>query len=590
VHVSLVRASSLRSIDKVEITFRPGLNALVGPNNSGKSSFLRAFETGGFSEPHRSSNTVPRPGADFSSPSECELHFTFSAEEYREVVGLYGAIAIPQPSGPGGDNRAVEVFLRTLASHEPKTIVATSGNNGLLVSQRSFTFGKYQNKENSYVTIYQHARQWTRKSKGVSGDDVHKLHVLFRREIESRTQLVGARIVPQSSWQSSGKESLHRDGSNLVGVLQQLNANPLRWSRFTDLVSYVFPSVRAMALAPSKVGPFIKIWFHDAETERDDLAIPLDQCGTGLSQGIAILAALQVDTMIQLLVMDEPQSHLHPGALRKILRLIDRSDVQVVVATHSPLVLSAASLASVTAFSLNNGVTAVKTVDWSIASEVRQTLHSIGVRPVDLFGAQTVLWVEGPTESDCFSYLITEHEDLVEKSLELGVEVLPLVNTGPFDARRSQKVLQHLLRVYQVASGATAVLPPAVAFVLDKECRTLAQREDLKRRADARIEFLPRRMFENYLLQPTAVCAVIAAELPDDADRVPSVDSLRVSLEIDDPVSCDGAAILRQAFAEFSLEYRKRHHGLLLVQQLMSTDPTQLAELVEFLSGLLVVA
>src|ERR1700704_2819965 len=48
---------------------------------------------------------------------------------------------------------------------------------------------------------------------------------------------------------------------------------------------------------------------------------------------------------------------------------------------------------------------------------------------------------------------------------------------------------------------------PNLAF--DEECLTRVQKDDLTRMDPGRVRFLPRRMYENYLLDPAAGAAVM---------------------------------------------------------------------------------
>ena len=51
-------------------------------------------------------------------------------------------------------------------------------------------------------------------------------------------------------------------------------------------------------------------------------------------------------------------------------------------------------------------------------------------------------------------------------------------------------------------------MPPAIAFVFDGECLGQEQKNDYRRMDPGHVHFLPRRMYENYLLDPSAIAAV----------------------------------------------------------------------------------
>jgi predicted ATPase len=64
------------------------------------------------------------------------------------------------------------------------------------------------------------------------------------------------------------------------------------------------------------------IWPHETWTERLDLAVPLAKCGTGVGQLLAIFYVIVTADQPRVIIIDEPQSFLHPGAVRKLLEVL----------------------------------------------------------------------------------------------------------------------------------------------------------------------------------------------------------------------------------------------------------------------------
>jgi hypothetical protein len=68
--------------------------------------------------------------------------------------------------------------------------------------------------------------------------------------------------------------------------------------------------------------------------------------------------------------------------------------------------------------------------------------------------------------------------------------------------------------IYERLSAGHALLPTSLAFSFDRELRDNREILDLQRRSSSgRVKFLPRRTYENYLVEPNAIAAVINAEL-----------------------------------------------------------------------------
>ena len=167
--------------------------------------------------------------------------------------------------------------------------------------------------------------------------------------------------------------------------------------------------------------------------------------------------------------------------------------------------------------------------------------------------------------------------------------------------------------LYQRLSGGNNLYPPAVGFVFDRENRTKQDIKDLRKRSPEPIHFLERCMYENYLLHPDAIAAVLNR---DDAGREHALTSeaVREGLEsnkdklkekkdcfskdatpeeLSNPQYVDkninAAKLLDVLFAELSfarVKFRKTKHSIMLTEWLLENNPEQFAELVQFLRGI----
>ncbi len=78
----------------------------------------------------------------------------------------------------------------------------------------------------------------------------------------------------------------------------------------------------------------------DPNMEFSELAMDLDASGTGIGQAIAMLTVLVSADNPRILVVDEPNSFLHPSAVRKLIQIFRDSPHQFKVTTHSPEVIA----------------------------------------------------------------------------------------------------------------------------------------------------------------------------------------------------------------------------------------------------------
>ena len=437
----------------------------------------------------------------------------------------------------------------------------------------------------------------------VPGQDVR---LTLAVALRSRIYRFRAERFNSGKYAFGASPALAPDAVNLPQVLDVLNGNPHRFDALNLLISEILPQVKRVSVRP--IGPSevqVVVWPHDHTTQREDLAIPLNECGSGVGQVLAILYLVMTSDHPQTILIDEPQSFLHPGAIRKLIDVLRRyPQHQYILATHSPTVISAADPSTLIMVRATNGESVLEVMDTTNAKHLQSYLAEIGARLADVFGADNILWVEGQTEEECFP-LILRHSG---RSL-MGTMIVGIRQTGDLQGRDRRKVLE----MYRKLSQARTLLPPPVAFIFDRECATQQQRDDLVRMGPGQVHFLPRRMYENYLLDPTAVAVVMNAsedfrELPVSEAEVGKFFESKCKepkgpgqqlqyfcrgtndAPTDWEREIDAARLLEAAFAELSenrVQYEKTTHSVAITEWLLANKPEALQEIVELLASLL---
>lgn len=203
------------------------------------------------------------------------------------------------------------------------------------------------------------------------------------------------------------------------------------------------------------------------------------------------------------ILIDEPQAFLHPGAVRKLIELfkMEYPQHQYIMATHSPTVITAANSCNVILVRQSDSLSELHRIDATKTEELRDVLAELGAQFSDVFGADNILWVEGQTEEICFPMIIQR----VLRMRMMCTTVIGVKNTGDLEAKHARRVYE----IYNKLSRASALIPPAIGFIFDREGRSEKEREDLHRMSDGLVAFLDRRLFENYLLNPHAIAAVM---------------------------------------------------------------------------------
>ena len=119
-------------------------------------------------------------------------------------------------------------------------------------------------------------------------------------------------------------------------ILYRLNQKD-QWAQFEADLSMIFPNLRINVRFNPTIDQFIDVRITEIGRE-----VPLDLAGTGLLQSVQILAYLHLFSP-KLIILDEPDSHLHPNNQRLLCSLLStvalERGVQVLITTHSRHVL-----------------------------------------------------------------------------------------------------------------------------------------------------------------------------------------------------------------------------------------------------------
>lgn len=297
---------------------------------------------------------------------------------------------------------------------------------------------------------------------------------------------------------------------NLPEVLSNIQANPDLFDEYISRVREVFPIVESITVRSAINNQVeIRVWQLPGASRRDDLAFPLNECGTGIGQVLAILYVAMASDDPQIILIDEPNSFLHPGAARALIRALRQFPRhQYVIATHAPEIISEAGDCPVIQVQWANGESTCERYPARTSEISRRLLVDVGARLSDVFGFDEVLWVEGPSDQACINALLK-----ARFPPRPGLAVLPVRDTGNFYRRRARDIVA----IYRQASMASALVPPTIGFLLDRDNRGDRDVEQIIEKTAGAVSFLPRAMIENYLLNAHAIVDVLKAESGDAA-------------------------------------------------------------------------
>jgi predicted ATPase len=615
-YISSIRINNYKSFNQSSILeLRRGFNIIVGKNNAGKTALLEALSLQFQHKHHRSAKTMPKTNSPINPISSVDVAFTVDRSELIEILHhLNAPFGIPIPSDIALGN-SLEI-----GDHNRDPI--TSYVNQVL-SKTAITFNLQQQggggwgvpKFPSYEELTAHGGPGNRyfaqcnfrdgrvqvEERILNAGEGNEIgYQVVARYLSPRVYCFRAERMLIARCAVGADRMLKPNAENLAEVLHNLQANTYRFSRFNGYVRQVLPDVTQVTvrnLGNNHVE--VSVWNEDPKQEREDLAVPLDECGTGVSQVLAILYVIVSSDAPKTIIIDEPQSFLHPGAVRKLIDILKReehSQHQYIIATHSPAVITATEPTTITSLTRTEGVSVLTSIDPRETQQLRACLAEVGARLSDLFGADNILWVEGQTEEICFPKII---EKILRRPL-LGTVIRGLRNTGDLESKYAVAVFE----IYERLSHGNSLLPPALGFILDAEDRTDQKKAELRHRSGNRLYFTPRKMFENYLLHPAAASALIN-KIDTERPQPVTEETVQQWFESNFHKYCNptqpgtewhshvhGAKVLHDLFSELTerrIDYdgNKVTYGIALTEWIIEHDPDHLREIAEHIQAVL---
>lgn len=314
--ITAVTISRFKTIKEVALPLGR-INILIGSNNSGKSSILQAIQFAvSVGQTLRTLDTEWKYGVMQRSFSASQLVYTplrdiaslirnrwFGETNYGAEIGFAGLLPpIPLPVGEIGP----------VAPQTPKSIVKLDKGRGEFIrcSVTGPEIGKLFEPLNPPFSIYVPGLA------GIPGFEEHRSEVLVR------------------------KAAARGDANNVFrNILLLLKQDAAQWQSFSADFRRVFPGRYIDVTFRGNRDEHINATISDGST-----ALPIDAAGTGILQAIQILAYVNLYKP-RLLILDEPDSHLHPNNQRRLakvlIELAEQRDFQVLLSTHSRHLLDA---------------------------------------------------------------------------------------------------------------------------------------------------------------------------------------------------------------------------------------------------------
>jgi putative ATP-dependent endonuclease of OLD family len=231
-----------------------------------------------------------------------------------------------------------------------------------------------------------------------------------------------------------------------------------------------------------------------AELDVDDFLVEMN--GSGIRESLRLVLDVAFEKP-SILLVEEPEIHLHPALETSMMRFLQTTSrqCQVFITTHSTNFLDVGEFTNV--FLLwKNGYTQIDRLDRKGIEE--RVPQELGLRLSSLFMYDRLVFVEGPSDE----LVIRELSNVVNVNLgKENVGFIPLHGIGNLTHYAAKEILDFLSK-----------RRVRLWFLIDRDERATAEIERIKTRLGASVVFFPTRPreLENYLLVPRAVSTYLA--------------------------------------------------------------------------------
>lgn len=484
--IDTVRISGFRGIKSLEITL-PRIAVLIGTNNSGKTSILKALQLALGDYSRYLSEEDFYIGADEKRAQEILVDVRIvPTDENGERTGLFNDewaeefgdkikseangnqyVALRSKSRPnlikGGfdSTRATMEKWPDINTWQTERVKETKMGSRFL----SIPFFSVEAQRDIHQELKDKSSFIGKVLSGVEYDpDVIKA-------LELQIKAVNEKAVSESNELQSLKTHLESLNKSFQGAgSAEITPFP---KKIRDL------SKHFTVHFGESVGSTFSMEYHGMGT-RSWASMLTVKAFTGL---MAAKHAKEVEPFFPILAAEEPEAHLHPNAQKTLYRQLAESNGQVIVSTHSPYLAAMAEQAELRCLKKSSDLIEVRTLSLKKETKEYRRLQRevIQTRGEILFSKALVL-CEGETEEQALPILFKKY--FGNEAFELGLNIIGVGGSGekylPFLtfakdfsipvfilSDGEEKVKKGLKKHYQAVFGDTDIMNSAYITLLE---------------------------------------------------------------------------------------------------------------------------
>ena len=372
--INQIQMKGFRSISDITIDLAR-INVLAGKNNSGKSNLLQSLEL--FSNVRENCSRMSEE--DFNP-----THKTIECNCHAQLT--YGDIAKIKTILKG--KQLVHKNIVDFNSY------AYSGIQFFITIEKS----NYNKPDEIlyYLAYKKSIKYYPLFGKTVSDSIANDILTTFREMLKNHVLFIKLKdsfsTIEQSNHNKIAKKILSQFGSG----------DPSERKKYNLLRDYLFYVTEGIggelqpAMFEDKVEPYKYRMRHEVEKK---YLLPISYSGDG-AQRVAYILYHLINSSYEIIVIEEPEVCLHPGAQKRFRKILDElCDIyqkRLLISTHSPFFLEGWKTANVYKIENLKGISQVEPV--VKRDQYISIATGLGINPSDAFVADGIIWVEGPSD------------------------------------------------------------------------------------------------------------------------------------------------------------------------------------------------
>lgn len=372
-----VRIQHYKSLNDVTVHLHPGVTVIVGPNGVGKSNFVDVFRflhdavASNLDDAIRKREGIVRLLQYYKTrPSDIYLNFTFKDDraEFEYYLRLGGK--------GNGDWYIVRESLSPLETAEPIEYgmrYVRESSEKLIVDQDEIEgFPEHR------LALGMLLRQIQDSQPEKNDFRLRSIPLGFRiiREVSHWSHCtIYPNILKKPANPDRSRLALEESGENWATVIK--SAKPATMERIYEAMRAVLPDFRHVKV--ETVGSYLIPRFFFASGE-ETIAFDPMQLSDGTLRLFGILLAAYQQPPPRLLVIEEPEQTIYPGALAVLADVFSEisETTQVIITTHSPHLISHFTPDQIRVAYLQNGLTQIANIHPHQMEAIHEGLMSLG--------------------------------------------------------------------------------------------------------------------------------------------------------------------------------------------------------------------